>query len=295
MKAITSSPWVNKLAVITGASSGIGAAAARKLAQQGLKVVLVARRRHRLEEVAAQITQAGGQAVVIPADLTLDADRQRVFDQINHEHGSVDVLINNAGLGWYGYFTDMTWQTALEMLQVNISATVQFTLLFLKKMHERGTGHIINIGSVSGSLPSQGVAVYGATKSFLDNFTTALYRELTGTRLHVSVVRAGPVRTEFCEHAALQHNGMHVPTENTGVTAELVARRIWGLLHHPRRVIYVPQWLAITPLVETCFGWLIDRIGPLLLVRQKKQTARTNRSTSKKAALQQKYIENLKS
>ena len=142
---------------------------------------------------------------------------------------------------------------------------------FLKRMRERGSGHIINIGSVSGGLPSQGVAIYGATKSFLDNFTTALYRELSGTRLRVSVVRAGPVRTEFCETAAVRQGGMNLPTEHTGVTAELVARRIWGLLRWPRRVIYVPGWLAVTPLVENSFGWLIDQLGPLLLARQKKQ------------------------
>jgi short-subunit dehydrogenase len=263
------SPWVDKLAVITGASSGIGAATARELARRGLQVVLVARRRQRLEEVAEQITQAGGRAEIIPADLTLEADRQQVFEQITLAHGGADVLINNAGLGWYGYFSDMTWQTAMEMLQLNISATVQFTMLFLKEMRMRGTGHIINIGSVSGSLPSQGVAIYGATKSFLDNFTTALYRELTGTHLQVSVVRAGAVQTEFCQAAADRQGGMHVPTEYNGVSAELVAQRIWGLLHRPRRVIYIPAWLAVTPLVETCFGWLIDRVGPLLLNRQK--------------------------
>lgn len=270
MKPIITSPWVDKLAIITGASSGIGAATARELARHGFQVVLVARRRERLEEVAAQIKHAGGVAEIIPADLTVEADRQRVYDQVTEKHKNVDVLVNNAGIGWYGYFTDMTWQTVREILQVNISATVQFTLLFLQRMRERNSGHIINIGSVSGSLPSQGVAIYGATKSFLDNFTTALYRELTGTKLRVSVVRAGPVRTEFCETAAIRQGGMNLPTEHAGVPAEIVARRIWGLLRWPRRVIYVPAWLAVTPLVESYFGWLIDRLGPLLLNRQKK-------------------------
>ncbi len=270
MKPIITSPWADKLAIITGASSGIGAATARELARHGFQVVLVARRRERLEEVAAQIKHAGGVAEIIPADLTVEADRQRVYDQVTQQHKNVDVLVNNAGIGWYGYFTDMTWQTVREILQLNISATVQFTLLFLQRMRERNSGHIINIGSVSGSLPSQGVAIYGATKSFLDNFTTALYRELTGTKLQVSVVRAGPVRTEFCETAAVRQGGMNVPTEHAGVSPELVAQRIWGLLRWPRRVIYVPAWLAVTPLVENYFGWLIDRLGPLLLNRQRK-------------------------
>jgi len=270
MKPLKPSPWNGKLALITGASSGIGAATARELARHGLKVVLVARRRERLEEVAAQINQTGGVAEIIPTDQTLEAERQRVYDEETQKHGSTDVLVNNAGLGWYGYFTDMTWQTACDILQVNISATVQFTLLFMQRMRERNFGHIINIGSISGSLPSQGIAIYGATKSFLDNFTTALFRELSGSRLHVSVVRAGPVKTEFCDTAAIRQGGMNLPTENTGVSAEAVAQHIWGLLRWPRRVIYVPAWLAVTPLVENYFGWLIDRLGPLLLKRQKR-------------------------
>jgi short-subunit dehydrogenase len=262
------SSWSGKIAVITGASSGIGAAAASKLARQGLKVILVARRRDRLEQLVNDIRLSGGQADFIVADLSVEAERQHVYSQIEAEYGQVDVLINNAGLGWYGYSTDMPWTTALEILQVNIDAAVHFTLLFLKRMRLLGSGHIINIGSISGSLPSQGIAIYGATKSFLDNFTTALYRELSGTQLHVSVVRAGPVLTEFSDTAAGLEGGLHLPTERFGVTADSIANHIWKLLEHPRRVIYVPFWLRITPSIENLFGWLIDRLGPLLLRRQ---------------------------
>jgi len=257
--------WKDKLAVITGASSGIGEATARKLAAQGLKVVLVARRADRLETLADEIRAEGGQARILPADLMLEADRLRVCE----EAGAADVLVNNAGLGWYGYGSDMSWKTAWEMLQVNVEAVVQLTLGFLGKMRQRNTGHIINVGSISGSIPSQGVAVYGATKSFLDNFTTALHRELTGTRVHVSVVRAGPVRTEFCETALQRENGMHVPTENVGLTSEQVAQRIWTLMLRPRRVVYLPEYLRLVPWAELAFGWIIDRLGPMLLRNKK--------------------------
>ena len=101
----------------------------------------------------------------------------------------------------------------------------------------------------------------------LEDFTTALYRELVGTHLHISVLRAGPVLTEFSETAASLQGGYHLPTERIGVTAEIIADKIWGLLMHPRRVIYVPAWLAVTPFIEGSFGWLIDRLGPLLLRR----------------------------
>ncbi|NJD59897.1 MAG: SDR family oxidoreductase [Anaerolineae bacterium] len=260
-----------KICLITGASSGIGAATARKLAQQGLKVILVARRTDRLDELAAEINQAGGQAEVISADLSQESERQQVYSLVESRYGQVDILINNAGLGWYGYGTDMPWTIASEILQVNVEASVHFTLLFLKKMRSIGSGHIINIGSISGSLPSQGIALYGATKSFIDNFTTALYRELTGTHLHVSVVRAGPVLTDFCDTAANQEGGLHLPTDRMGVTAETIADHVWNLIKHPRRVVYVPFWLGITPYIESLFGWLIDRLGPLLLRFQTRQ------------------------
>lgn len=166
----------------------------------------------------------------------------------------------------------MPWKTTWEMLQVNVEAVVQLTLGFLGKMRQRDSGHIINVGSISGSIPSQGIALYGATKSFLDNFTTALYRELTGTHVHVSVVCAGSVQTEFGEVALSQENGGHVPTEQVGVTADYVAWRIWELMLRPRRVIYVPGWLRVIPWTELSFGWIIDRTGPLLLRKRESGT-----------------------
>jgi uncharacterized protein len=256
--------WKGRVAVVTGASSGIGEATARRLAGAGMTVILVARRLERLLGLQAEITSAGGKAEVVAADLRSETERERVFEQI----GTADVLVNNAGFGWYGYFHEMNWETVREMLQVNIGATAHLTSLFLPGMRERNRGHIINVGSISGSIPSQGIALYGATKSFLDNFTTALARELRGTQVFASVVRAGPVRTEFGETALGKENGGHVPTEKVGVTSDAVAWEIWKLLLRPRRVAYVPRWLRIIPWAELSFGWVIDRIGPLLLKRR---------------------------
>ena len=264
-----SHPLKGKIALITGASSGIGAATARLLAKKGFQVVMAARRLDRLENMVREICASGGQAYPIPADLTRESDRTNILSQVAERFGEVDVLINNAGFRWYGYGTNMTWKTALDMLQVNVEAVVQLSLSFLRGMRQRNSGHIINVGSISGSIPSQGIALYGATKSFLDNFTTALHRELVGTRVHISVVRAGPVLTEFGEAALAQENGGHVPTEKVGVPAEKVAERIWNLIQRPRRMIYVPEYLRIVPWLELSFGWIIDRLGPLLLKKQK--------------------------
>jgi short-subunit dehydrogenase len=256
--------WRDKVAVITGASSGIGEATARCLANTGMLVVLVARRLERLLRLKAELESTGGKATALAADLGSETDRLHLFEQV----GRADVLVNSAGFGWYGYYDRMSWDTAREMLQVNVGATAHLTSLFLPGMRARNMGHIINIGSISGSLPSQGIAMYAASKSFMDAFTTSLYRETRGTRVQVSVVRAGPVMTEFCESALGRANGLHVPTENVGVPAEHVAHRIRELLLRPRRVIYVPRWLQIVPWIELSFGWLEDLIGPLLLKRK---------------------------
>ncbi len=258
----------NKVAVVTGASSGIGAATAWRLATEGMMVVLVARRRDKLINLANRINKLGGKSLIFTADLTREKDRARLFTEVNDRFGGADVLINNAGLGWYGFGTDMSWKTAWEMLQVNVEAVVQLSIEFLKAMKKKNSGHVINIGSISGSIPSQGVALYGATKSFLDNFTTAMYRELSKTAVRISIVRAGAVRTEFGEAALARENGGHVPTEHVGVSADVIALNVWKLLLHPKRVVYVPGWLRIVPWAELMFGWIIDKIGPALLKRQ---------------------------
>ena len=267
-----SADWQGKVAVVTGASGGIGAEIAKKLAREGLKVALVARREDRLEHLAAQIRESGGQALVVAADLTDEGERLRVVEEVRSVYETVDVLVNSAGLGWYGFGTEMPWALAWQMLQVNVSAVVRFTLLLLRDMKTRNSGHVVNIGSIAGSLPSQGVALYSATKSFVDAFTTALYRELRGTRVHISVVRAGAVATGFFDRASSQLAALRMPARRFGVKPEAVANRVWALLRRPARVAYVPRVLGFVPWVELCFGWLIDRLGPLLLRRQSKTT-----------------------
>jgi short-subunit dehydrogenase len=260
--------WDGKVAVITGASSGIGAATAERLALGGMRLVLVARRHERLTALADRIRAGGGHADVIAADLTVEGRREEVFNLVEDRFGGAEVLVNNAGFGWYGYYTDMEWSTAKEMLQVNIGAVAHLTKLFLQKMKERNAGHIINVGSIAGSIPSQGVALYSATKAFLDAFTTALFRELRDTAVRVSVVRPGPVMTEFFQRAKLQPGGSAVPAERFAITPGVVAERIWGLLQHPRRVATIPWPLGLAPWVEASMGWLMDLIGPLLLRMQ---------------------------
>jgi len=134
-------------------------------------------------------------------------------------------------------------------------------------MKARSSGHVVNIGSIAGCLPEQGVGVYGATKAFLDAFSTSLYRELRGTGVHVSAVRAGSVATEFQRAALERPGGGRVPAENLSIRPEQVAERVVRLLRHPRRQVFVPWYVRFAPWLEPLFGWAIDRLGPVLLRR----------------------------
>ena len=199
--------------------------------------ILVARREGRLQSLAAQIREHGGETLVIVADLAQEGERLRVAQEVRVAYGAIDVLINNAGFGWYGFGTEMPWTLARQMMEINVAAVVHLTLLLLPEMKARNSGHVINVGSIAGSLPSQGVALYSATKSFLDTFTTSLYRELRGTNVHVSVVKPGPVSTEFFDAASTKSSGLRIPVERFSVKPEVVADRIWALLRRPARIV----------------------------------------------------------
>jgi hypothetical protein len=265
--------WSGKTALITGASSGIGAALAHFLADKGLRVLLTARREDRMLELAREINGLKDRVIIFPADVGKPAERVKLFESITRSH-QVDILINNAGFGWYGYFSHMPWETARQLIAVNMEAVAHLTSLFLPGMQERKRGHIINIGSIAGGFPNQGIAMYSASKAFLDAFTTSLHRELRGSGVHASVMRLGPVKTEFYDQARGLENGGSVPAESLAVGVEQVSRSLWQLLNHPRRVMYVPGCLWISKFAEPVLGNLVDLFGPLLLRRAEKRRLR---------------------
>ncbi len=270
LPALQAKEWEGRVAVVTGASAGIGAATARALAARKMRLVLVARREDRLEALAEEIRASGGQALVVPADLTDEEQCRRVIETTLTAYGAIDVLVNGAGLGWYGRGSEMPWSVAREMMRVNVEAMVRLTLLALPRMCARGAGHIVNIGSVVGSLPSQGVAVYSASKAFAGAFSTALHRETAGSGVHISVLDPGPVLdTEFYALADVRPAARRMPGRRFAISPEVVAERVWGLLARPRRVAYVPRVLAVVPWIELFCGWIMDRIGPLLLKRDR--------------------------
>lgn len=264
--------WYNKTALITGASSGIGASIAREFTSHGIKVVLVARRQAKLQQLAEMIHQAGGEALIFTADLTKESERVKVLKEIVEKVEIPDILVNNAGIGYYGYFSQMPWEVARDLLRLNIEATTHFTSILLPEMLKKPKARIINIGSIIGKMPEQGVALYAASKAYVDSFTKSIYRDLRGTNVTISVLRPGPVKTEFFDRADTFENGSRVPAERFAISAEHVARATWNLVNHPTRFRYVPFYVGITVLLEPLFSWIIDLVGPILLViRDKKR------------------------
>jgi short-subunit dehydrogenase len=183
-------------ALITGASSGIGAELAKLCASDGYNLILVARRAPRLQQLADELARRHGiSARIVAADLSDPLAPDAVFDACGNDR--VDLLINNAGLGVHGRFTETNWQDEERLLRVNVEALVRLTKLFLPGMEKRGSGRVLNVASTAAFVPGPLMALYYASKSFVLSFSLALANEMRGTDVTVSVLCPGPTRTEF--------------------------------------------------------------------------------------------------
>jgi short-subunit dehydrogenase len=189
-------------ALITGASSGLGAEYARLFAADKHGLVLVARRKDRLEALAGELRPAHGVRVeVVSMDLATPDGPARLFEEVGRLGLQVDFLVNNAGFGASGAFADLELSRELEMIQVNITSLVVLTRSFLPAMIARRSGRILNIGSTAGFPPGPFMAVYYASKAFVNSFTEALWYELKGTGVSATVSCPGATATEFAEVA----------------------------------------------------------------------------------------------
>jgi len=194
------------VALVTGASSGIGAATAHSLAAQGATVALLARRRERLEELAGAIRAEGGTAMVVEADIT---DRQRAEEAVERvvgELGRLDTLVNNAGLMHIAPVADASVDEWDQMLQINVQGLLYVTraalphLLKAAEDSPRGVADLVNISSTAGRVARPGTAVYNLTKYGLNGFAEALRQEVMQKRVRVSLVEPGTVDTELSSH-----------------------------------------------------------------------------------------------
>jgi short-subunit dehydrogenase len=184
--------------LITGASAGLGAEFARQCARRGEALALVARRRDRMEALAAEI---GGEAHIFVADLAKAGAAASLIAELEAEGLSVDTLINNAGFGLAGRFADQPLGRLSEMIDLNCRAVTELCHLVLPAMKERRRGAILNVASTAAFQPGPNMAVYYATKAFVLSFTEALHHEHKGSGIRVSALCPGPTTSEFSEVA----------------------------------------------------------------------------------------------
>lgn len=183
-------------ALITGASAGIGKAYAQALAGRVRQLILVARRQERLEVLAEELRPQGCEVHVVAADLADTVGLTRVVETIR-QRGPVDLLINNAGLGTNGPFAEQDMDSQLQMVRVHIDATLALTRAVLPAMREKQRGFVISVSSGVALIPFAGVAVYGGTKAFLNNFSEALQNEEANNGIRMQCLCPGYTRTEF--------------------------------------------------------------------------------------------------
>lgn len=190
-------------ALVTGASTGIGYALAKRFAEGGYDLVIIARNQARLDEVAAELEDAYGVSVTVLAmDLAARSAPDEVFRFLQGASLTIDVLVNNAGFGFRGPFAQEEVANALEMIQLNVTALVHLTGLLLPGMLERRNGKILNVGSTASYQPGPFMAVYYATKAFVLHFSEAIGHELRGTGVTVTALNPGPTESEFHHRAS---------------------------------------------------------------------------------------------
>jgi short-subunit dehydrogenase len=190
-----------RLAVVTGASAGIGRCFAERLAREAWDLVLVARRRERLDELAGELREAHARRVdVLAADLT-DAAGVRALEQRIAAEPTLELLVNNAGFGTTGAFAELDRDAEEQELRLNVVALVRLTHAALAEFRERGHGTVVNVSSLAGFQPAPFNATYAATKAFVNSFTQALHEELRGSGVRVQLLCPGFTRTEFQEVA----------------------------------------------------------------------------------------------
>ncbi len=184
--------------LVTGASSGIGLELAKCFAADGCQLVLVARNTQALQSLSDELRRDYRvETLVLTADLALPETPARIFKELQNAGINVDVLVNNAGFGAHGQFAELPLQRQLEMMQVNVTALMHLTGLFLPGMIERRRGGVLNIASGAAFQPGPGMAVYYATKAYVLSFGEAIAEELTGSGVTVTTLCPGPVKTNF--------------------------------------------------------------------------------------------------
>lgn len=248
---------MSELVLLTGASSGIGYEMARELAAKGLNLILVARSADKLNALKAELEQQYAVTVyTLVKDLSNAENARSVYDEVRQMGLHVTMLINNAGFGGYGPFTDTSLETELKMIELNISSVVVLTKLFLADMKQQNHGRIMNIASLLSFMPFPYYTVYSATKAFILAFSETLRTELEDTRITVTALCPGPVNTPFNTDTMWKTNAykVNIPVDPKWVAkqgvrkflagggTEIIGFNNWFFANSTR---FSPRWLTL--------------------------------------------------
>ncbi|MEA2552977.1 MAG: hypothetical protein QOJ65_1153 [Fimbriimonadaceae bacterium] len=228
-----------KVAIVTGASSGIGEATALQLAAEGAKVVAGARRVDRLEKLKAEIEKAGGEVVTVRADVQDEKQCRELIGQAEKQFGRIDILVNNAGVMLLGPIDGADTEDWRRMINTNVLGLMYCTHETLPIMRKQKSGHIVNISSVAGRTARAGVGVYNASKWAVGAFSEALRQEVYMDGIRVTIIEPGVVRTELREHITVPE--VREDTEKwaqsmTQLESEDIAASILYAVTAPQRV-----------------------------------------------------------
>jgi short-subunit dehydrogenase len=251
----------NKIALITGASSGIGALIAVKLAEKGAVPILAARTEEKLREVAASLP---GRHAVRRLDVTDAEQVEAAVRSLIAEFGGIDILINNAGYGVFERFVDASLAEYESMMNVNYMGTVRCTKAVLPHMLSRRSGHIVNIASLAGKFGSAKSAGYSATKHAVLGFTNSLRQELVGTGVGLTAINPGPVETPFFDKA--DPSGNYVKNVAAFLLKpDKVAGEVVRAIEKERTDVILPSYAGFAVKVAQLFPRTFDRLAYKML------------------------------
>jgi len=253
-----------RTAIVTGASAGLGVRVAKALASEGMNLVLAARSAEALEAVAAELRGMGVKAIAVPTDVADEQQLSRLVDRTVTEFGSIDVLVNNAGIEAFRPFHELPPDDIRRTIDVNLTATLQLTRLVLPHMLQSRRGHIVNMASTAGKQGPAFGAAYGASKAGMIAFTQALRTEYHATGVSASAVCPGFASDGGIYEVIRQRIGRGTPWYLGSTTAEAVARAVVKAIkqNRPDLIVNVP---ALRPVFVLCQAF--PRIGEWI-VRQ---------------------------
>ncbi len=252
-----------KIILITGASSGIGAATGKLFAQKGWRVALAARRLDRLEALCDEIRAAGGEALAIEADVSDLEEIRRMVAVTLDKWGQIDLLFNNAGFGRFNWLENLDPKTEVEeQLRVNLLGTIWAAQAVVPYMIARRSGHIINMASMSGLVATPTYTIYAASKFGIRGFSQALRREVHVWGVHVSAIFPGGVASEFAEKSGSTKRKTGISTPKwLKLEASQVADAIYRLALRPKSIVVLPWLMRYSVWLNNMMPSLVDKVA----------------------------------